>query len=79
MVGMIANKQVLSHFGLIWREFGPLCATRCLAAMLRRRPTTFLNLAFKTGTSDEEVSPARACAGRPAIKQASAEKGAPGT
>jgi hypothetical protein len=49
MRGIIGNKQVASHFALIWREFGPRCALRCVGAMLRRRPTTFLDIAFATG------------------------------
>jgi hypothetical protein len=48
MLGVIGNKEFASHFGLIWREFGPRCAIRCVAAMFRRRPTTFLDLAFET-------------------------------
>jgi hypothetical protein len=48
MRGVIDNKQVASHFGLIWREFGPRCALRCAAAVLRRRPTTFLDIAFQS-------------------------------
>lgn len=50
MRGVIDSKQVASHFGLIWREFGPRCAIRCVAAVLRRRPTTFLDIAFDTVT-----------------------------
>ncbi|HXU84109.1 MAG TPA: hypothetical protein VN914_22095 [Polyangia bacterium] len=49
MQGVIDSKQVASHFGLIWREFGARCAFRCVAAVLRRRPTTFLDIAFDTG------------------------------
>jgi len=48
MRGVIGNRQVAFHFGLIWREFGPRCAFRCVGAMLRGRPTTFLDLAFDT-------------------------------
>jgi len=50
MLGVIGNRQVASHLGLIWREFGPRCAVRCVGAMLRRRPTTFLDLAFDTAS-----------------------------
>jgi hypothetical protein len=48
MSGLIGTRQVVSQFGLIWREFGPRCATRCIGAILHRRPTTFLNIAFDT-------------------------------
>jgi hypothetical protein len=48
MVGVIRTKEVVTRFGLIWREFGPACATRCLGAIVRGRPTTFLDLAFDT-------------------------------
>jgi hypothetical protein len=48
MSGLIRTPQVLSQFGLIWREFGPRCAVRCAGAILHRRPTTFLDLAFDT-------------------------------
>jgi hypothetical protein len=48
MLGVIDNKQVASHFGLIWREFGPRCALRCVAALFHRRHTTFLDIAFET-------------------------------
>ncbi len=48
MVGIIGNKQVARHLGLIWREFGPRCAIRCLGALIRGRRTTFLDLAFDT-------------------------------
>jgi hypothetical protein len=49
MLGVIRNKQVALHIGLIWREFGPRCAMRCVGAVLRGRRTTFLDLAFDTG------------------------------
>jgi hypothetical protein len=48
MKGVIDGRQVASHFGLIWREFGPRCAIRCVVAVLRRRRTTFLDIAFET-------------------------------
>ncbi len=48
MLGVIGNRQVASHLGLIWREFGARCALRCVGAMLRGRRTTFLDLAFHT-------------------------------
>jgi hypothetical protein len=48
MLGVIGNRQVVSNIGLIWREFGPRCAIRCVGAMLRGQRTTFLDLAFDT-------------------------------
>ena len=46
MRGVIGTKEVVTNFGVIWREFGPRCALRCAAAVLCRRPTTFLEIAF---------------------------------
>jgi hypothetical protein len=48
MVGLIADKEVLSKLGLIWREFGPRCAARCLGAVIVRRHVTFLDVVFGT-------------------------------
>ncbi len=48
MVGVIDSKQAALHLGLIYREFGWRCTIRCLAALLRGRRTTFLDLAFDT-------------------------------
>jgi hypothetical protein len=48
MVGYIADKEVLSKLGLIWREFGPRCAARCLGAVIGRRHVTFLDVVFST-------------------------------
>jgi len=47
MRGVIGNRQALAHLGLIWREFGPRCAARCIGAMFgRNRSATFLDVAF---------------------------------
>lgn len=48
MQGVIGKREVLTHLGVIWREFGPRCALRCVWALLRgkRRPVTFLSVAF---------------------------------
>ena len=46
MHGVITSRDVVAHLGLIWREFGAACALRCLAAVLRGRPTTFLDVAL---------------------------------
>jgi hypothetical protein len=43
--GVITTGDVLTHAGLIWREFGPRCLFRCARALFRTRPTTFLEVA----------------------------------
>jgi hypothetical protein len=48
MLGVINGRQIASHFGLIWREFGARCALRCVSAIICRRHTTFLDIAFET-------------------------------
>lgn len=62
MRGYIGNKEALMHLGLIWREFGPRCAARCLGSVLRgkRGTGTFLEAAFPRAKERR-----RACA-RPA-------------
>ncbi len=45
MHGLITGKDVLRHFPLIWREFGPRCAMKALTAVLRGKRTTFLDVA----------------------------------
>lgn len=47
MRGVINSRDVLTHLGVIWREFGFRCAARCAWASMRSRPTTFLDLALK--------------------------------
>lgn len=47
MRGVITTRHVLRHLPLIWREFGGRVAWRCLAAVLLRRRTTFLELAHE--------------------------------
>lgn len=49
MVGLITTRDVLLNFRTIWREFGANVALSCIAAMLRRKPTTFLDVACKLG------------------------------
>lgn len=44
MRGVITTRTVLKHLPLIWREFGPRVTWRCLAAVVLRRRTTFLEL-----------------------------------
>jgi hypothetical protein len=46
MNGVITTRDVVSNLGLIWREFGTLCVLRCLRAVIRGKPTTFLNVAL---------------------------------
>jgi hypothetical protein len=45
--GVITTGDVLTHAGLIWREFGPRCLFRCARALFRTRPTTFLQVAVQ--------------------------------
>jgi len=46
MKGVITSADVLRNMGLIWREYGPACLFRCLAALVRAEQTTFLKVAF---------------------------------
>jgi hypothetical protein len=46
MNGSITSRDVLRHTLVILREFGPMCYLRCIKAVLLRRHTTFLNVAF---------------------------------
>jgi hypothetical protein len=46
MGGVITSVDVLRNMRLIWREFGGLCLIRSIAALARRTPTTFLQVAF---------------------------------
>jgi hypothetical protein len=59
MVGMIADRHVLSKLGLIWREFGTACAARCLGAVLGRRHVTFLDVVFDTTAKKKLLEPKR--------------------
>ncbi len=45
MQGVITSRDVLRYLPLIWREFGPRCAMRCVHAVLTRKKTTFLDVA----------------------------------
>lgn len=47
MRGVITSRDVVANLGLIWREFGVGCMLRCLRAVIRGQPTTFLDIAFK--------------------------------
>jgi hypothetical protein len=46
MRGVITLRDVLSHGGLVVREFGAACFLRCLLSAVRRQQKTFLELAF---------------------------------
>jgi hypothetical protein len=46
MRGLVTGKDVLKHIWLVCWHFGPRCAWRCAAALVSRRPTTFLDVAF---------------------------------
>ncbi|MDQ3265825.1 MAG: hypothetical protein M3Y59_19585 [Myxococcota bacterium] len=49
MVGVITTRDVLRNAGLIAREFGVRCLLRCVVVMMRGKPTTFLEVACRTG------------------------------
>jgi hypothetical protein len=42
--GIITNRDVVRHLGLIYREFGAGCLLRCLWVVATRRTTTFLEV-----------------------------------
>ena len=46
MQGIITGSDVVKNLRLIWREFGPSCLLRCVAAVLTGRHTTFLELTW---------------------------------
>ncbi len=47
MQGVITSREVVRHLPLIWREFGTRCVVRCLAAVILRQRTTFLDCATR--------------------------------
>ncbi|MBI5544053.1 MAG: hypothetical protein HY901_09210 [Deltaproteobacteria bacterium] len=47
MRGVITTGDVVRHLGIIFSEFGLACTIRCVLAAVRRRETTFLDVAFK--------------------------------
>jgi hypothetical protein len=47
MRGVITGRDVLTHARLIQSEFGLACLLRCLVAVVRGEPTTFLDTAVK--------------------------------
>ncbi len=46
MKGMITSADVLRNIVLIRREFGLGCLFRCAVALVRTKPTTFLQVAM---------------------------------
>ncbi len=46
MRGVITLRDVLANLHVVLREFGALCVVRCLIASVRRRRTTFLEIAL---------------------------------
>jgi hypothetical protein len=47
MRGLVTSRDVLVNLRTIWVEFGPAVAISCLSAVIKRKPTTFLDLALK--------------------------------
>jgi hypothetical protein len=47
MRGLITGREVIRHTPTIVRHFGPRCYLRCMLALLSRRKTTFLEVAFQ--------------------------------
>ena len=47
MRGLITAREVIRNGHIIVRHFGPTCYLRCLMAVVLRRDTTFLEVAFK--------------------------------
>jgi hypothetical protein len=43
--GVITSRDVIKNLPLIWREFGTLCAFKCIKAVIRRERTTLLDVA----------------------------------
>ncbi|MBI5544918.1 MAG: hypothetical protein HY901_13590 [Deltaproteobacteria bacterium] len=61
MRGVVTGRDVLLNLRVIWAEFGPGVAVCCVGAVLRGRPTTFLDVALKQapaqrGRSDRAAS-----------------------
>jgi len=47
MRGVVTGRDVLLNLRTIWVEFGPGVTFSCLGAIIKRKPTTFLDLALK--------------------------------
>lgn len=53
MRGLITGREVIRHTPTIVRHFGPRCYLRCMLALLSRKKTTFLEVAFQeSGRAD---------------------------
>ena len=55
MRGVVTGRDVLVNLRTIWVEFGPRVTFSCVGALLRRKHTTFLDLAMRNFA----LSPAR--------------------
>jgi hypothetical protein len=53
MRGVITTRHVLTHAGVIVREFGMGAFLRCCLAAVRRRKATFLECAVQLAVSPE--------------------------
>jgi hypothetical protein len=53
MKGVIGSRETLANLPLIWREFGPGCAVRCLHALLLGKKTTFLEMTTRPDPTPE--------------------------
>ena len=58
MRGLITGREVIRNTPTIVRHFGPRCYLRCMMALLSRRPTTFLEVAFPGKCDRGERPPA---------------------
>ena len=47
MKGVIGKREALLNLPLIWREFVPGCACRCVHALLTNKKTTFLEMTIR--------------------------------
>ena len=47
--GVVTTKEVIRYAAVIVREFGAAAYLRCCVAIVRGRPTTFLNCVFTRG------------------------------
>jgi hypothetical protein len=47
MRGVITTQDVIKNARLIAREFGLKCLVRCAVVVIRRKPTTFLEVAVR--------------------------------
>ena len=57
MRGVITNRDVVRHLGLIYREFGTRCVFRCLWVLATRRTTTFLDVVTHAPSTASDPRP----------------------